>query len=133
MKVISTAVGIIHDGEWFLLVKKKGKWIGWQFIQGAQEKGETKEEAVLREAKEETGLDCIIERKLRSKRDYWFTVEGEKIHKLLTFFLLKTKKTGNVRVSEEHSTFAWCKKEEVPLLVKYNKDVAEQAIEKYIP
>lgn len=133
MKVVSTVVGIIHDGEWFLLVKKKGTWIGWQFIQGAQEKGETQEEAVLREAKEETDLDCIIERKLGFKREYWFMWNGEKIHKPLTFFLLKTEKTKNVRVSEEHSTFAWCKKEEVPLQIKYNKDVMKQVIKKYFP
>jgi len=133
MKVIRTVVGIIHDGKWFLLMKKKWAWTGWQFTQGAQEQGESQEEAVLREAKEETGLSCVIEKKLRFKRDYWFQEKGEKIHKYLTYFLLKTKKTDNVRISEEHSACAWYKKEDVPLQVTYNKDVIKQILKKYVP
>ncbi len=72
MKIVRAVVGIIHDGEWFLLMKKKGTWTGWQFIQGAEDGEETQEEAVTREAKEETGLECTIERKLGFMRDYWF-------------------------------------------------------------
>ena len=42
-------VGITYDGEDFLILKKKGSWEGWQFVQGKIDEGESEEQAVLRE------------------------------------------------------------------------------------
>jgi ADP-ribose pyrophosphatase YjhB (NUDIX family) len=56
------AAGIIYHNKRFLVVKKiygglKGKW---SFPAGFVDEGETIDQAVLREIKEETGLDCTV-------------------------------------------------------------------------
>ena len=47
-KIIQNIVAIIYDNYDFLILKKKGKWIGWQFVQGGKEKKEDRETAVKR-------------------------------------------------------------------------------------
>lgn len=131
MKTIEAVVGIVHDGDWFLLLKKKSNWVGWQFAQGMIDKGETEDQAALREIKEETRLDAKIECKLDYKTNYWFVWENEKIHKNLTFYLLSAKKTDPITISEEHSEYKWVKKEKVAEMLKYNKEIFEQVLDRY--
>ncbi len=57
----STQAYLIRDGRWLMLLRNKkandineGKWIG---IGGKQEPGETIRECMIREIREETGLD----------------------------------------------------------------------------
>lgn len=55
-----SVAGIVFDGAAFLLARRKetGKMGGrWEFIGGKAEEGETLEEALVREFKEEIGLD----------------------------------------------------------------------------
>ncbi|MEO0206907.1 MAG: NUDIX domain-containing protein, partial [candidate division WOR-3 bacterium] len=90
-RIIQTIVAVTYDKDAnykFLILKKKGSWEGWQFVQGAKEKDEEWETAVRREVKEETGLDCISVVKTDIKAEYWFKWEGELVHKFLTFFLV---------------------------------------------
>ncbi len=132
MRVVHAVVGIVHDGEWFILLKKQGTWVGWQFAQGSLNTEETKEQAVLREIKEETGLDGVIEKQLRFRRDYWHVeVDGERIHKYLTFFIVKARMNDKVKLSEEHSGYEWHKKENVLKLLTYNKDVFKEVAKRY--
>lgn len=51
-------------------------------------KGETKEEAALREVKEETGVDGNILHALQPE-SYWFWLNGEKIKKTVYFFVME--------------------------------------------
>lgn len=57
MNYRKTVVAVIYQGPEFFLVQKE-YWKGrWDFVQGGVEAGETLEEAVLREATEETNLN----------------------------------------------------------------------------
>ena len=127
VKTIQAILAIIYSDNEFLILKKKGTWTGWQFVQGGKEKGEDWETAVKREVKEETGLtDVKVIKKLDLKHDYWFQLKGEKIHKFLTFFLVKAKKE-KIKLSIEHSDYKWCKYREALKDLKYNKEHFEQA------
>jgi len=70
-----------------LLIKDSyGHWI-WP--KGHIEKGETPEDAALREISEETGLKKIqIEERL-GKQQYFFTLQGKRIFKTVHIFLVK--------------------------------------------
>ena len=127
-KIEKAAVAITFDNDRFLILKKKGNWEGWQFVQGKIDEGETEEDAVLRELKEETGLDGEIVRKLDLKADYWFQFEGRQIHKFLTFFLVKADKAKEVKIGVEHSDWKWTDYETTLKEIKFNKDKFEQAV-----
>ncbi|MBP5640966.1 MAG: A/G-specific adenine glycosylase [Victivallales bacterium] len=57
------AVAVIYDGERFLILKRgEDQMLGglWEFPGGKLETGETSEEAVVREVREETGLEITL-------------------------------------------------------------------------
>lgn len=129
-KIMRGVAAVIFDRNKdysFLILKKKGAWIGWQFVQGAIDKGETPEQAVIREVQEETGLKTIsIAKKLSYKKDYWFKWEGEKVHKFLEFFLVKADRSEKVTTSEEHSEYKWCSYKDALAEIKFNKEIFER-------
>ena len=56
---------IKRDDRFLIIQEAAGQVKGlWNWSQGAVEEGESPEEAAIREAKEETGLDIELERKL---------------------------------------------------------------------
>ena len=72
----------------FLIRDSYGRWT-WP--KGHIEKGETPEEAGLREISEETGLKRVrIEEKLGEQR-YFFTLDGKRIFKTVHVFLVKAR------------------------------------------
>jgi dATP pyrophosphohydrolase len=129
-KIIKAVCAITFDKDsafHFLILKKKGFWEGWQFMQGGIEKGESEEIAVLRELKEETTLDGTIVKKLDLKSDYWFDWEGERVHKFVTFFLVKADKAKEIKISEEHSEYKWVDYETALKEIKFNKELFVKA------
>ena len=62
--------------------------VEWCLPKGHLEAGETPEQAAVREIEEETGIRGRILDALGTI-DYWFSVEGRRIHKLVHHFLLE--------------------------------------------
>ncbi len=78
--VFKVVAGFIRKGERFLLVRRPfGKKRGglWEFPGGKVEDGETLEEALKRELKEELNLDVVVKEKLASVRHRYPEVEVE--------------------------------------------------------
>lgn len=59
------------------------------FPKGHIEKGETKEQAALRETLEETNLEELKPIKELGTISFWYTFEGQRIHKTIHFFLFE--------------------------------------------
>lgn len=79
---------IIRNGNKILMAKNpKDPRACWYSVGGRVRYDETAEEAVLREVKEETGLDCEIER-LAVIHENFFD-DGVHFHELSFFFLIK--------------------------------------------
>ena len=56
-----SALVISKDGQWLVVKKRYGGLKGqWSLPAGFVEIGETADEAVIREVKEETGIDCTV-------------------------------------------------------------------------
>ncbi|MEM3127250.1 MAG: NUDIX hydrolase, partial [Candidatus Woesearchaeota archaeon] len=105
--IYQTVVGIVTDANQILLLKKQGKWIGWGFPQGAQEKNETKEQAILREIKEETNLSGKVIMELPIKLSYEYKgkfgeEKGKKDHKEETIFIIKANKNHKKNKTLQH-------------------------------
>jgi 8-oxo-dGTP diphosphatase len=77
---------VIKDKREVLLIKNPSNI--WTFPKGHIEPGETKEQAALREVKEETNIDAEIVDYL-GEISYFFTWGGVKIYKTVYFFLMR--------------------------------------------
>ncbi len=77
---------VIKDRREVLLIKNPSNI--WTFPKGHIEKGETKEQAALREVKEETNIDAEIVVYL-GEISYFFTWRGVKVFKTVYFYLMR--------------------------------------------
>jgi 8-oxo-dGTP pyrophosphatase MutT (NUDIX family) len=75
----------------FLKRERKGE-LFYVLPGGGIEEGETSLQAAVREAKEETNLDVVIDREVFSLSD---TFRGKELH---TFFFLAKKFSGNIKL-----------------------------------
>ena len=94
----------------------------WSFPKGHVEKGETTEETVRREVREETGivkLDFIPEFKQTIR--YFVNYDGQKRLKFVAFFLARTSQK-KVILSFEHQGFAWISYEQSLATATYRSD-----------
>jgi len=74
---------------WFAATRPRGKPTGtWVLPKGLIDPGESTRETALREVREETGLEAELVEKLGDVR-YTYTWEGERVFKIVTFFLLR--------------------------------------------
>jgi len=95
-----SAGGIVfrkNTGKIEVLISQHSSHHGWVFPKGHigdTKKDETKEEAALREVKEETGITAKILQAL-SPIEYWYFFEGEKRHKTVYYFLMEYV-SGNI-------------------------------------
>lgn len=89
MAVSERAAVVILDGGLILLMRRRKRGEDYYVVPGGGiEPGETPEEAAVREAKEETGLDVRLDRKLRV-----FDDNGRRGH-----YFLATRLGGEQRV-----------------------------------
>lgn len=79
----------------------------WDFVKGNVEQNEQEKDTVLRELKEETGIEGakFIE-DFREKIKYFYRRDGNLINKEVIFFLIETG-TKDVKISFEHTGFKW--------------------------
>jgi bis(5'-nucleosidyl)-tetraphosphatase len=79
----------------------------WDFPKGNMEKGESEEQTVLREVREETGLGSIaLIKGYRKVIEYFYRRDGTTVHKRVVFLLARTDE-DEVRISSEHQAFGW--------------------------
>lgn len=99
MKTVTerSAGGVIVDPEGRVVLTARRSFKGdlwWGLPKGIVEKTESPEEAALREAKEETGLDVDMVRPITTI-DYWFVQPGRegsspvRVHKFVDYFLMR--------------------------------------------
>jgi 8-oxo-dGTP pyrophosphatase MutT (NUDIX family) len=96
---------------------------------GAPEPGETMAEAAVRETREEAGVRGEPVEKLGDVR-YWYTRDGERILKVVSFFLLRWC-SGSVRDHDHEVVGAqWLALAEAPARLAYSgeRDMAATAL-----
>ncbi|NPA53250.1 MAG: NUDIX hydrolase [Aquificae bacterium] len=108
-----------------LLIRVKNRW---SFPKGNIEKGEPKDQAALREVKEETGVDAEIVEYL-GEVDYWYSMGLTRIHKFVYYYLMKYKGGDIVPQKEEIDEAKFVPFEEVENLLTYptDKEIFERA------
>ena len=110
-----TVRGVIKNNEDKILIvkrhpKSKTDPEMWELPGGKVEKGEHFTDALIREIKEETNLDCEV-------GDFCEAVQNDYMHKRtvqLMMYLIDIK--GNVKISEEHTEWIWASIDEMKTL-----------------
>jgi len=105
----------------------------WELPSGGIDKGESKEDCVIREAKEETGINLNKEKiKLADTEKYSFQTQKGDIKKITEYtFLCKLDNTPKVILNkEEHYQFKWINPQEVDSLFDDKKDIILKRIKR---
>lgn len=117
MNEVKVAVkGVLVKGDRMLVVQRSYKdqtGAGtWENVGGVMEFGETFEQALVREFKEEVGLSVEVERLLYAVT---FLTRPTRQIILLTFFCRTNDET--VVLSDEHEAYLWASEEELQSLL----------------
>ncbi len=100
----------------------------WDFPKGLIEKGETKERAMEREIREETGLtDIKAIPGFNTWIKFFFKKDGKGVFKIVDYFLVESK-TKDVKISWEHKDFVWLDYDQAVEYLKFKN--ARQVLEK---
>jgi len=116
---------------WVAAIRPAGRPPGlWALPKGRIDPGEGAEATAVREVREETGLVGVPLGKLLDVR-YVYTWEGERIFKIVSFFLLRYR---HGRLGPEHAhevdEARWLPLEDAPRLLAYGgeRDAARRAL-----
>ena len=114
----------------YLLLQNAGRW---DFAKGGMEKGESELETVVREVREETGLQTIrIVPGFRKVIEYFYRRDGKNIHKQVVYLLAATDQ-DKVKISFEHQGFGWFPYEEARQRASYeNSKLTLAEAEKFL-
>lgn len=113
-RFLVAAKAIITVENKILILKKSNKSDKasegkWDLPGGKIDFGETLEEALYRQVKEETGCHISIIKPYK----FWSFMQGEDTQIVGTTFLCGMPHGCNIRLSNEHSEFAWIYQDEV--------------------
>jgi 8-oxo-dGTP pyrophosphatase MutT (NUDIX family) len=96
---------------------------------GHPEKGESSQEAALREVQEETGLEARPVEKLGDIR-YWYARDGDRVLKVVSFFLFRYRCGRLEDHDHEVEEALWIPLDDAPerLAYKSEKEIAQTAL-----
>jgi 8-oxo-dGTP pyrophosphatase MutT (NUDIX family) len=96
---------------------------------GHAEKGESSQEAALREVREETGVDATPVEKL-GDISYWYARDGDRVLKVVSFFLFRYRSGRLEDHDHEAEEALWIPLQEAPerLAYKSEREIAETAL-----
>jgi 8-oxo-dGTP diphosphatase len=106
---------ILHEGKVLIVQRAKDDEIGggtWELVGGKIEFGEDLETALVREIKEEVGLDVTVEKIL-----YATTFKTDPTRQVVILTYLCRTNNREVALSKEHMDYRWSTKEQLRFLL----------------
>ena len=125
---VAGAAHILHDGKVLLAKRAKDDFLGghWELVGGSLEWGEFPTDGLLREVKEESGLDVEIIHPYYVHH-YFHEKEGVQIVEIA--YLCRVAGDPSVVLSEEHEAYQWVTEDELlhvmPVSDKMRKVIEE--------
>jgi len=124
-KCITAVIYDKMDKPYFLILKRKLRWNGWEFVKGGLEQGETEEDALKREILEETGLQKFkIIKKIEDIKKEFIGVNNKlNIHSI---YLIEASMNIPIHLPNgrdaEHSTYLWAESDSAMSKLTWDND-----------
>lgn len=107
----SVGCALFREGEERKYLLLRYGYGHWGFVKGKVEEGENEKETILREIREETGIEEVdFVEGFRERISYYFKRGDKQIHKEVVFYLARTNEE-KVTLSREHKDYSWLKYE----------------------
>ncbi len=108
---------------WEIVIIKRMRYLNesWSLPKGHLEAGETREQAAIREVKEESGVDALPFYSL-GEIEYYFRKDGDRIHKIVYYYLMETINDELGEPNSEVAEARWVNINEVRSLLSYDRD-----------
>ena len=127
--MIEVVAALIWDGERFLICQRpenKARGLLWEYVGGKVEAGETKQEALIRECREELGITISV-------GDVFMDVVHEYPDITVHLTLFHAKITEGTIQLLEHNAVAWITPDEIPqyAFCPADKEINERIASEY--
>jgi 8-oxo-dGTP pyrophosphatase MutT (NUDIX family) len=117
VEAVRAAGGVVlRDGR--VAVVHRPRYDDWTLPKGKLDRGETFEQAALREVEEETGLRCRLVRELPEVR---YAARGGR-PKLVRYWLMEVEEDPPFVVGDEVDELRWLEPSEALALLTYDRD-----------
>jgi 8-oxo-dGTP diphosphatase len=114
---IEAGGGVVVDEEGRVLLVHRPEYDDWSLPKGKLDKGESFEEAALREVEEETGVRCEL---VRSLPDVRYSVRGKP--KVVRYWLMRVVSDSGFEPNSEVDEVRWVSPEEAVEVLTYDRD-----------
>jgi 8-oxo-dGTP diphosphatase len=115
---VRAAGGVVVDPEGRVALVHRPRYDDWTLPKGKLDRGESFEDAALREVEEETGLRCRLVRELPSSE--YRDPKGRS--KLVRYWLMEVEHDPGFVPNNEVDELRWVPVEEAPALLSYARD-----------
>ena len=132
-----SAGGVVYrivDGIPEVILCGRDRPVLWSLPKGTPDEGETTEQTALREVREETGLEVVLEDVL-GQIEYWFGRPGTRIHKRVYFFLMSPTGGNTEDHDPEFDRVRWFKHVEALATMTHDNEarMVKEAIRRIQP
>lgn len=121
MNIVEVVAALICKGEKFMICQRpanKKRGLLWEFVGGKVEKGESKEQALIRECKEELDIEIEVDSEFISTKHTYPDIT-------INLTVFNSRIVSGRPILLEHNDLKWITKNEIP---KYNFCPADEVI-----
>lgn len=121
MNIVEVVAALIWNGEKFMICQRpanKKRGLLWEFVGGKVEKGESKEQALIRECKEELDIEIAVDSEFISTKHTYPDIT-------INLTVFNARIVSGRPILLEHNDLKWITKNEIQ---KYNFCPADEVI-----
>lgn len=121
MNIVEVVAALIWNGEKFMICQRpanKKRGLLWEFVGGKVEKGESKEQALIRECKEELDIEIEVDSEFISTKHTYPDIT-------INLTVFNSRIVSGRPILLEHNDLKWITKNEIQ---KYNFCPADEVI-----